>query len=76
MSRPISKKQLVDLWWEEFSPKGKIGCIICGGSGKIDTRGKVLNGKGEDAGGEAWCICPNGRAFKRAVEKARRENEA
>lgn len=78
MTRAISQKQFVDLWWEEFCPdKSMTGCcMLCGNKGRIDTRGKVFNARGKDCGGEAWCICPNGRAIKRAVAKAQREDEA
>lgn len=75
MSRPISKKQFLDLWWDEFCPDKSIsaaGCMICGGSGRLDTRGKVFNAIGQDCGGEAACICPNGRALKRAFDQALR----
>lgn len=77
MSRPISKQQFVDLWWEEFCPDKSVnappGCMICGGSGRLDTRGKVFNGRGEDVGGEALCICPNGRAIKRHRDAFQRQ---
>lgn len=78
MSRPISKKQFVDLWWDEFCSDGfrhgqaGSACILCGGSSRIDTRGKVVNSRGEEAGGEALCICPNGRALKRHYDAIQR----
>lgn len=68
MTRPISKKQFTDLWWDEFCPDKSldgVGCMICGGSGLLDTRGKVFSGLGQDVGGEAACICPNGRQLRR-----------
>jgi hypothetical protein len=82
MARKISKQQFVDLWWDEFCDNGyREGtsgscCILCGGSGIINTVGKVFNARGEEAGGMANCICPNGRALKRRDEAdARREAE-
>lgn len=69
------EQQLSDLWWEEFRSDQSAfgGCILCGNSARIDTRGKVFNAKGEDVGGEAFCICPNGRAVKKAVAAASQE---
>ena len=75
MSRPISKQQFLDLWWEEFCPDKSMnatGCMICGGSGHLDTRGKVFNAKGEDVGGEALCICPTGRTRRRHHDAVQR----
>jgi hypothetical protein len=57
-----------DLWHEEFrSPDGK-HCGLCGNNGFIDTRG-LKTPAGYDAGGVYWCICPNGRAMKKAGAK-------
>ena len=75
MSRPITRQQFLDLWWEEFCPDKSVnatGCMICGGSGRLDTRGKVFNAKGEDVGGEALCICPKGRSIKQRRDEAQR----
>lgn len=80
MPRPISKNQFLNLWWNEFCPDksmNAVGCMICGGSGHVDTRGKVFTAAGVDCGGEALCICPNGRALKRMDDAdARREAQA
>lgn len=73
MPRKISKQQFTDLWWDEFCPNKSIsavGCMICGGSGQLDTRGKVFTRAGVECGGIACCICPNGRALKRVLAKA------
>ena len=39
-------------------------CGLCGNSGVVDTRGKVVSPRGEDCGVRAFCICPNGRSIK------------
>lgn len=51
------------LWREEFSYTGF--CILCGNTGMIDTRGQVRTPAGEECGGVAYCICPNGRHQRR-----------
>lgn len=73
MSRPISKKALYDFWRSEYlGGEGQWGpchCGICGNSGVIDTRGKAYTAAGVHCGIKAFCICPNGRAWKRGGAK-------
>lgn len=78
MTRAITGPQFKNLWLDEFVTRvGERGrCMLCGNEGEIDTRGKVFDGAGVDCGGVAFCICPNGRELKRAVEKAQREDAA
>lgn len=45
-------------------------CGLCGNTGKIDTRSIVKSPTGIPCGIKAFCICPNGRAFKKAHTKA------
>lgn len=59
------------LWMEFISTRTFDGvpsglCGLCGNHGVIDTRGKVHSPAGCECGVLAWCICPNGRAAKRA----------
>lgn len=70
-ARKITEDQFSDLWWDEFRHGEGIdsNCILCGNSGRIDTRGKVHNGHGLECGGTALCICPNGRAIKAALAR-------
>lgn len=64
MTRPITKPQMDNLWFDEFvSHNGH--CMLCGNSGKINTVGRVFTATGVECGGEALCICPNGRTIKR-----------
>ena len=63
MPRPISKNQLTQLWLDEFAPKDH--CCLCGNRGIIDTRGKVFTPTGKECGALVYCICPNGRLFKK-----------
>jgi len=63
MKRKITKNQLWDLWYEEFMNNSH--CSLCGNSGKIDTRG-VTTAAGLAVGKISYCICPNGRAWKKA----------
>jgi len=66
MPKPITKKQMADLWFAEFvSPNHH--CGLCGNSGVIDTRGKVFTAAGVECGVKAYCICPNGRSLRRAM---------
>lgn len=56
-----------DLWLEFRGPAHEPGhCGLCGNSGVIDTRGRMYTPAGVECGVLAFCICPNGRAFKRA----------
>ncbi len=52
-----------DLWEEFIGPLNL--CGLCGNTGVIDTIGKVFSPAGYHAGVQAFCICPNGRAWKR-----------
>ena len=54
-----------DTWLEFLGPAATPSCCgLCGNSGVVDTRGKVVSPRGEDCGVRAFCICPNGRAIK------------
>lgn len=54
---------LMSEFWKEFNgPQGL--CGLCGNSGVIDTRGRVFSAAGVSCGVLAFCLCPNGRAFK------------
>ena len=72
MTLAISEAQLTALWFDEFASGVdlRMNCILCGNSGEIDTLGKVFNARGEECGGKAFCICPNGRKMKKQVAKA------
>lgn len=61
MKSKTSNKQL----WFEFINKNV--CGLCGNSGFIDTRG-VKNPLGVECGIRSFCICPNGRVFKKQKE--------
>lgn len=67
MTRPITKPQMADLWFNEFSQRGH--CCLCGNHGIIDTRGKVFTPAGYECGDRVFCICPNGRALKKGGAK-------
>ena len=56
-----------DDTWLEFLADMKSCCGLCGNSGIVDTRGKVISPRGEDCGVRACCICPNGRTIKHAL---------
>jgi hypothetical protein len=64
-----------DEFFAEFGNKGL--CGLCGNTGKINTVGRAISPMGSgarppgplsgiDAGGEFFCLCPNGRAMKKA----------
>lgn len=48
--------------WREFLRNDL--CSLCGNRGVIDTRG-MKSPAGVDCGDVHYCICPNGRAWKR-----------
>lgn len=61
--------------WMEFDtfqhvnhlPNTKVSfCGLCGNSGFINTIGTAKTPQGKPCGVKAFCICPNGRALKRA----------
>ena len=63
----MAEREIVheDTWLEFLGPPGNEAyCGLCGNSGIVDTRGKVLGPTGEDCGVRACCICPNGRVLK------------
>lgn len=66
MPRKITKNQFAELWISEFASKDGF-CILCGQIGIIDTSSKIKTPAGKECGGKAYCICPNGRALKKAV---------
>lgn len=63
MPKPITKKQMADLWLAEFSATRH--CCLCGNYGIIDTRGKIFTPAGVECGDRVFCICPNGRILKK-----------
>jgi len=70
MSRPISKNQMADFWYENYLNNG--ACGLCGNSGVIETT--VRTAAGVSCGGRFWCVCPNGRTCAR-VTKTKRPNQ-
>jgi hypothetical protein len=63
VTRSISRQQVFEQWVE--GGFNRHGCMVCGGGGYADTRGKVFNSKGEDVGGEFLCFCPEGDELRR-----------
>ena len=58
-----------DTWLEFLDPADAQSCCgLCGNSGVVDTRGKVVSPRGDDCGIRAFCICPNGRGIKRHLD--------
>jgi hypothetical protein len=55
---------ITDLWLDEFTDSTH--CDLCGNSGIIDTRATAITSAGFHAGKLHWCICPNGRIYKKA----------
>jgi len=45
-------------------------CGLCGNTGRVDTVSFVKTPNGISCGIKAFCICPNGRAYKKAHNKA------
>ena len=56
--------------WREFVYPGTLLCGLCGNRGILDTRGRVSSYGGVPCGVRVPCICPNGRAIKKAEDKA------
>lgn len=67
MAKPITQEQFRDLWRAEFVRADL--CGLCGNSGTIDTRG-VRSAAGVLCGDQFFCLCPNGRAIKKAYRAA------
>lgn len=44
-------------------------CGLCGNSGWIDTVGKIFTAAGVGCGIKAPCLCANGRAIKRGMDR-------
>ena len=63
MTKPITKSQMSNLWYAEFGKRGH--CCLCGNHGIINTRNKVFTAAGIECGDIVFCICPNGREWKR-----------
>ena len=72
------KKPEVDELWKEFlgpdspyyfEPLGvsmtNVHCGLCGNTGIVDTRGKVMTPNGMPCGVRRYCICPCGRLLKK-----------
>lgn len=68
------------LLYEEFMWEGKVKlldgtefpsylCGLCGNAGIVNTVGKVRSPAGVECGIERPCICPNGRAIKKAMPR-------
>lgn len=60
----VNREPVNDDTWFEFLNHQSGRCGLCGNSGIVDTRGKVVSPRGEDCGVRACCICPNGRTIK------------
>lgn len=51
---------------DEFMHPERYLCGLCGNHGVVDMTGKVFSPAGVECGVKAFCVCPNGRALKRA----------
>ena len=66
MPRRISKNQLADFWQSNYYHPTEGVCILCGNSGYIDTTKSAVTPTGKRCGQVAFCLCPNGRACRKA----------
>ncbi len=64
--REITKKQLSEFWLDNYCTIE--GCCLCGNSGRIDCT-NVSTPLGKKPFSKYYCVCPNGRAIKKANEK-------
>lgn len=55
----------VDDPWREFADAEHENCGLCGNTGVIDTRGRLETPAGVPCGVLRFCLCPNGRAWKK-----------
>lgn len=60
---------VIDRLHEEFMHPTLHLCGLCGNHGYIDTVGKLFSPAGIQCGVRAPCICANGRAIKRALDR-------
>lgn len=57
----------IGKWWlEEYLDPHTGLCSLCGNVGVIDTIGRAISPVGVHSGRMNFCICPNGRAKKKA----------
>jgi hypothetical protein len=68
MTRPITKSQMATLWRDEFGKRNH--CCLCGNHGIINTRNKVFTAAGFECGDIVFCLCPNGRSWKKQDPEA------
>ena len=68
MGKPITKSQMATLWRDEYGKRNH--CCLCGNYGIINTRNKVFTAAGVECGDIAFCICPNGRSWKKQDPQA------
>ena len=54
---------------DEFSHPTRHLCGLCGNHGMIDTVGKVVSPAGVECGIKVPCVCANGRAIKRGIDR-------
>ena len=64
---------LRQLWLDEYVDDRTGLCSLCGNRGRIDTRERAVSHAGVHAGRVNFCICPNGRAMKKAAKVVPRE---
>lgn len=67
MKKPLTEtaEEILTEYWLDHYVSGPSGlCVLCGNSGKVDTRATAISPAGVPAGRITFCICPNGRAMR------------
>lgn len=63
----IDASLVAEIHPEEFyQSEGTNLCGLCGNVGVIDTRGRVFSAAGVECGVLRYCLCVNGRTWKKA----------
>ncbi|MCI0392148.1 MAG: hypothetical protein MOB07_25740 [Acidobacteria bacterium] len=58
----------VIAYWATYYLSRNWQCSLCGTSGVVDTRGRALNGSGQDQGALQFCFCPAGQKWREMAD--------
>jgi len=60
------------FWMENYTDDKSTLCVLCANTGFVDTTLTAVSAAGVRPGGRHPCICPNGRAIRAGLKKAKR----
>ena len=62
----------ITKYWLAHYVSGRNLCSLCGNRGQIDTCETAISAAGVKAGRINFCICPNGQALRKQIDKVDR----